>query len=39
MQTSVQASVKTDTRVRSDVLSEVAWDPFVRDVTLPNPDK
>lgn len=29
-----QPAVKTDARVRSDVLSEVAWDPFVRDVPV-----
>jgi osmotically-inducible protein OsmY len=34
MQSTVQAAVKTDTRVRSDVLSEIAWDPFVKDVPV-----
>ena len=29
-----QPAVKTDARVRSDVLSEIAWDPFVRDVPV-----
>lgn len=34
MQSTIQAAVKTDTRVRSDVLSEIAWDPFVKDVPV-----
>lgn len=32
MPVTTQPAVKSDARVRSDVLSELAWDPFVRDV-------
>jgi osmotically-inducible protein OsmY len=34
MPVTFQPAVKTDARVRSDVLSEIAWDPFVRDVPV-----
>jgi osmotically-inducible protein OsmY len=34
MPVTIQPAVKTDARVRSDVLSEIAWDPFVRDVPV-----
>lgn len=34
MQTATQTVVKSDARIKADVLSELAWDPRVRDNTV-----